>query len=134
MTVLHQLVDDLRLMVDLLVDLRRTIFHWLALGVALGQGGFNCPRGGADPTQSPNASGFALQWNIGLCYIPVSEIKAHIPLKNGTQTRMKLTRKKVKCTWPTPEFCVGTQRNLYSTGLRLDFASGKNATFRFCVG
>ena len=31
----------------------------------------------------------------------------------------------MKSTWPTPEFCVGTQRNLYSTGLRLGFASGK---------
>ena len=24
----------------------------------------------------------------------------------------------MKCTWPTPAFCVGTQHNLYSTGWR----------------
>ena len=45
--------------------------------------------------------------------------------------------KKKKYTWPTPAFCVGTQRNLYSTGWRrglawgltkiLGLASGKNA-------
>ena len=49
-------------------------------------------------------------------------------------TRMKLTPKKVKCTWPTPKFCVGTQRNLYSTGLRLVFASGKMQLLVFASG
>ena len=34
--------------------------------------------------------------------------------------------KNMKFTCPTWKFCVGTQRNLYSTGLRLGFASGKN--------
>ena len=33
--------------------------------------------------------------------------------------------KNMKCTWPTPAFCVGTQRNLYSTGWRWGLASGK---------
>ena len=49
-------------------------------------------------------------------------------------TRMKLTPKKVNCTWPTPEFCVGTQRNLYSTGLRLGFVSGKTQLLGFASG
>ena len=40
----------------------------------------------------------------------------------------------MKCTWPTPEFCVGTQRNLYSTGLRLGFASGKTQILGFASG
>ena len=46
---------------------------------------------------------------------------------------MKLTQK-VKCTWPTPEFCVGTQRNLYSTGLHLGFVSGKTQLLGFASG
>ena len=46
-------------------------------------------------------------------------------------TRMKLTPKIVKCTWPTPEFCVGY---LYSTGLRLDFAPGKMQFLGFALG
>ena len=33
--------------------------------------------------------------------------------------------KNMKCTCPTPTFCVGTQRNLYSTGWRRGLASGK---------
>ena len=44
---------------------------------------------------------------------------------------MKLTPKKVKSTWPTPKFCVRTQRNLYSTGLRLGFALGKTQLLGF---
>ena len=32
--------------------------------------------------------------------------------------------KNMKCTWPTPAFCVGTQRNLYSTDWRRGLASG----------
>ena len=43
------------------------------------------------------------------------------------------TQKK-KCTWPTPEFCVGTQRNLYSNGLRLGFASGKTQILGLASG
>ena len=31
----------------------------------------------------------------------------------------------MKCTWPTPVFCVGTQRNLYSTDWHRGLASGK---------
>ena len=31
---------------------------------------------------------------------------------------------KMKCTWPTPVFCVGTQRHLYSTDWRRGLASG----------
>ena len=41
------------------------------------------------------------------------------------QMQMKSTQKNMKCTWPTPVFCVGTQRNLYSTDLRRGLASGK---------
>ena len=33
--------------------------------------------------------------------------------------------KYMKCTWPMPVFCVGTQRNLYSTDWRQGLASGK---------
>ena len=43
----------------------------------------------------------------------------------------EINTKNMKCTWPTPEFCVGTQRNLYSTGLRLGFASGKTQILGF---
>ena len=42
-----------------------------------------------------------------------------VPNANETYT------KNMKCTWPTPAFCVGTQRNLYSTGWRWGLASGK---------
>ena len=37
----------------------------------------------------------------------------------------EINTKNIKCTCPTPEFCVGTRCNLYSTGLRLGLASGK---------
>ena len=33
--------------------------------------------------------------------------------------------KNMKCTWPTPVFCVGAQRKLYSTDWRRGLASGK---------
>ena len=49
----------------------------------------------------------------------------------------EINTKNMKCTWPTPKFCVGTQRNLHSTGLRLGFASGKTQILGFasgCVG
>ena len=49
-------------------------------------------------------------------------------------TRMKLTPKKVQCTWPTPKFYVGTQRNLYSTGSRWGFALGKAQLLGFASG
>ena len=42
-----------------------------------------------------------------------------VPNANETYT------KNMKCTWPTPAFCVGTQRNLYSTGWLRGLASGK---------
>ena len=42
----------------------------------------------------------------------------------GYPMRMKSTQKKKKCTWPKPEFCVGTQRHLYSTDWRRGLASG----------
>ena len=32
--------------------------------------------------------------------------------------------KNMKCTWPTPAFCVGTQRNLYSTDWRRGLTPG----------
>ena len=43
----------------------------------------------------------------------------------GCLMQMKSTQKNMKCTCPTPAFCVGTQRNLYSTGWRRGLASGK---------
>ena len=49
----------------------------------------------------------------------------------------EINTKNMKCTWPTPEFCVGTQCNKYSTGLRLGFLSGKTQILGFasaCVG
>ena len=45
----------------------------------------------------------------------------------------EINTKNMKCTWPTPEFCVGTQRNQYSTGLRLGFASGKTQILGFAL-
>ena len=42
--------------------------------------------------------------------------------------------KDMKCTCPTQKFCVGTQCNLYSTGLRLGFASGKSQPLGFASG
>ena len=47
---------------------------------------------------------------------------------------MKSTKKNMKCTCPTRKFRVGTQRNLYSTGLRLGFASGKKQLLGFALG
>ena len=46
----------------------------------------------------------------------------------------EINTKNMKCTWPTPELCVGTQRNLYSIGLRLGFASGKTQILGFVSG
>ena len=42
--------------------------------------------------------------------------------------------KNMKCTCPTRKFCVGTQHNLYSTGLRLGFASCKTQLLGFASG
>ena len=46
----------------------------------------------------------------------------------------EINTKQMKCTWPTPDFCVGTQCNLYSTGLRLGFESGKTQLLGFASG
>ena len=35
----------------------------------------------------------------------------------------KIYTKNMKCTWPTPVFCVGTQHNLYSTDWRRGLAN-----------
>ena len=51
-----------------------------------------------------------------------------VPNANETYT------KNMKCTWPTPAFCVGTQRNLYSTGWHRGLASGKTQLFGFASG
>ena len=40
----------------------------------------------------------------------------------------------MKCSWPTPEFCVGNQHNLYSTGSRLGFMSGKTKILGLASG
>ena len=47
---------------------------------------------------------------------------------------MKSTQLNMKCTLPTPAFCVGTQRNLYSTDWRRGVGVGENAYLRFGVG
>ena len=63
--------------------------------------------------------------------------KAHIPPKNGFVLGARpneIYTKNMKCTCPTRKFCVGTQCNLYSTGLRLGFASGKTQLLGFASG
>ena len=42
--------------------------------------------------------------------------------------------KKMKCTWPTPAFCIGTQRHLYSTDWRRGLASGKTQILGLASG
>ena len=42
--------------------------------------------------------------------------------------------KNMKCTCPTRQFCIGTQRNLYFTGLCLGFTSGKTQLLGFASG
>ena len=53
--------------------------------------------------------------------------KTHIPpeigFALGTNANEIYTKKK-KYTWPTPAFCVGTQRQLYSTDWRRGLVSG----------
>ena len=49
-------------------------------------------------------------WKLGSRWLP-----------NATE----INAKNMKCTRPTQEFCIGTQRNLYSTDLHLGFTSGK---------
>ena len=69
------------------------------------------------------------QWNMGLKPIFHRKLGSRwVPNANEIYT------KNMKYTWPTPEFCVGTRRNLYSTGLRLDFASGKTQLLGFASG
>ena len=46
----------------------------------------------------------------------------------------EINTKNMKCTCPTPEFCVGTQRNLYSTGLLLGMALGKTQILGLASG
>ena len=82
------------------------------------------------PNANPDARYFALQWNIGfsfycskdLIYKPIFHWKwgsRWVPNANEIYT------KNMKCTWPTPVFCIGTQRNLYSTDWCRGLASGK---------
>ena len=40
----------------------------------------------------------------------------------------------MKCTWPTPAFCVRTRRNLYSTDWRRGLASGKTQILGLASG
>ena len=42
--------------------------------------------------------------------------------------------KNMKCTWPKPAFCVGTQRNLYSTDWHRGLASGKTQILGLASG
>ena len=46
----------------------------------------------------------------------------------------EINTKNMKCTCPMPEFCARTQRNLYSSGLHLGFASGKTQILGFALG
>ena len=55
-------------------------------------------------------------------------LKAHIPLEMGFHwipNANEIYTKNMKCTWPTPVFCVGIQRNLYSTDWHWGLALGK---------
>ena len=62
-------------------------------------------------------------WKLGSRWVPVAN---------------EIYTKNMKCTWPTPAFCVGTQRNLYSTDWRRGLASGvgigDDTNFRFGMG
>ena len=72
------------------------------------------------------------------CIIPMLKIiynsyvstKAHIPLEMGiwglrwVPNANETYTKNMKCTWPTPVFCIWTQRNLYSINWRRGLASG----------
>ena len=52
---------------------------------------------------------------------------AHIPPEIGFAlgtNANEIYTKNMKYTWPTPAFCVGTQRQLYSTDWRRGLASG----------
>ena len=49
-------------------------------------------------------------WKWGSCWVPNAN---------------EIYTKKMKCTWPTPVFCIGTQHNLYSTDWRQGLASAK---------
>ena len=42
--------------------------------------------------------------------------------------------KNMKYTWPTPAFCVGTQRQLYSTDWRRGLASGLTQILGLALG
>ena len=57
----------------------------------------------------------------------IVKLKAHIPpeigFALGTKRKWNI-HKNMKYTWPTPAFCVGTQRNLYSTDRRRGLALG----------
>ena len=56
-----------------------------------------------------------------------TDSKAHIPPEMGFAlgtNANEIYTKKMKYTWPTPAFCVGTQRQLYSTDWRRGLASG----------
>ena len=67
---------------------------------------------------------------------PLSTLKAIFHWKLGSRwlpNTNEINTKTMKCTGPTPEFCVGTKRNLYSIGLRLGFASGKTQILGFVL-
>ena len=69
--------------------------------------------------------------------ISTQTLKPIFHLKTGLRwvpDANEIYTKNMKCTCPTRKFCVGTQRNLYSTGLRLGFASGKTQLLGFASG
>ena len=72
-----------------------------------------------DPLQVCDTLKPIFHWKLGSRWLPNAN---------------EINTKNMKCTWPTPEFCIGTQRNLYSTRLRLGLASGKTQILRFASG
>ena len=46
------------------------------------------------------------------------------PIFHWVPNANEIYTKTMKYTWPTPAFCIGTQRNLYSTDWRRGLASG----------
>ena len=68
---------------------------------------------------------------------PVKTLKPIFHWKWGSHwlpNANEIYTKKKKCTWPTPEFCVGTQRHLYSTDWRRGLALGLTQILGFASG
>ena len=66
---------------------------------------FHCDVGGLKPI---------FHWKWGSRWVPNAN---------------EIYTKNMKYTWPTPAFCIGTQRNLYSTDWRQGLALGPTQIF-----